>query len=243
MRKLLLLLVIGLTTASCGTEESRAIKVVNTFLTQINKQQQPYDTELATYDFNTFFKGKNYYASTSWKLNTLLNGEKCVIEAIGKTHNGLGHPMEITQGFALINDSGKWLIADTYNFVINEFAFKVVDTQWDFYWDKAKYDIINELRQKLSLKVITPARAIYYGSSRQEGVLKLVNNSDYDVEDIRILIEHYDKSGHPIKTAYWYVQGIIRNHGYRQFEWTNGDCADSYKQTYKICFENESHYQ
>lgn len=245
MRKLLPLLLIALIVVSCEKPEDKIAKIVDQFLTQVNKQYQVYDKDLTTDNFDKFFEGKGYYTSQDWKLTVkpFDDGAHFMVEARGNSHNGWGQPMEIMQGFALTKEYGKWQIYDSFNFVEDELAFRVVDTQWDFYWDRGKYEIMDELRKKLTLEIITPGYQPYYSTSHRNGKLKLINNSDYDIEGVKILVEHFDRNGNSVNTSHSYPGGIIRKHGYREFDWLTTDCTRCYRQTYKICFEKESAYQ
>jgi hypothetical protein len=83
------------------------------------------------------------------------------------------------------------------------------------------------------LKVLVPGHRGYFSESK-EGKLKLINNSDFDLEGIKILIEHFDNEGNSVNTSNDYVSGIIRKHGYREFSWYTPECSKCEKQEFSI---------
>lgn len=237
----IILLSIGLTFLfSCKSREDKIKDVVNEFLTEINDQTKTLNKELMTENFATFFKGKSYYLSQNWDLTVKPDNDSIIlVEAKSKTHNGLGQPIEILQGFYLTNTFGDWKIFDSYKLVADQLDFEIVDTQWDFYWDRDKDAIFKDLQEKVKLEVIVPGYGSYYSDSRK-GKLKLINNSEYDIQRVKILIEHFDNNGNSVNTDKEYVSNIIRKHGYREFDWYTSDCAKCYKQEFKINFVKES---
>lgn len=244
MKKLLLLLNIFMLFMSCEKPEDKAIKIVDEFLTQVNDQTKTVNEELLSENFKKFFTGKSYYTSRDWKLTfEPITESKFVVESRSESYNGWGQPIEMVQGFTLTTKYGGLLISDSYNFIVDDLAFRVVDTEWDFYWDRTKYQILDELKEKLTLEVVTPGYTPYYTNDFRKGMLRLVNNSAYDVENVRIQIEHFDRNGKSVNTDYAYPGSIIRSNGYKEFEWLTTDCARCYKQTYKIIFERESNYR
>lgn len=242
MKKIaIILLSIGLTFLySCKSREDKVKDVVNEFLIEINDQTKKLNKELMTENFASFFKGKSYYLSQNWELTVKPDNDSTIlVEAKSKTHNGFGQPIEILQGFYLTNKFGDWKIFDSYKLVADKLDFEVVDTQWDFYWDRDKDAIFKELQEKVKLEVIVPGYGSYYSDSRK-GKLKLINNSDYDIQSVKILIEHFDNDGNSVNTDKEYVSNIIRKQGYREFDWYTSDCAKCYKQEFKINFVKES---
>lgn len=237
-----ILAVVGMTFLnSCKSKEDKVKDVVNEFLTEINDQTKTLNNDLMTENFAKFFKGKSYYTAEKWELTVKPENDSIiVVESKGKTHNGWGQPVENLQGFTLTNKFGDWKISDSYKLVADELDFEVVDTQWDFYWDRRKDEIFQELVNSLKLEVIVPGHGNYWTDSRQ-GKLRLVNNSDYDIQRVKILIEHFDNNRNSVNTDHEYVSNIIRKHGYREFDWYTGDCAKCFKQEFKINFVRESH--
>jgi hypothetical protein len=73
-----------------------------------------------------------------------------------------------------------------------------------------------------------------------EGKLRIINNSDYDIQWIKILIEHFDSQGKSVNTDYKYVSDIVRKNGYREFEWLTTDCDKCVRQEFKINFVKEN---
>jgi hypothetical protein len=225
---------------SCKSKEDKAKDVVNEFLTQINDQTKTLNKELMTEKFATFFKGKSYYTAEKWELTIKPeNDSSIVVESKGQTHNGLGQPTELLQAFSLTNKYGGWKIYNSFKLTADELDFEIVDTQWDFYWDRDKEDILKQLQDNLKLEILQPGYSSYFGDSKK-GNLKLVNNSDYDIKGVNILIEHFDSKGNSVNTDHTSVYDIIRKHGYREFDWYTSDCSKCVKQTFKINFIRES---
>ena len=237
----LIILTIGLTFFySCKSKEDKVKDIVNEFLTQINDQTKTPNKELITEKFAEFFKDKSYYTAEKWDLTVKPdNDSSIIVESKGHTHNGLGQPMELLQGFSLTNKYGGWKIYNSYNLTADELDFQVVDTQWEFYWDRDKADILKDLQEKVELKILVPGYSSYY-SDAKKGQLKIINNSDYDIQRVKILIEHFDSEGLSVNTSHTYVSDIIRKHGYREFDWYTGDCSKCVKQEFKINFIKES---
>ena len=232
---------IGLTSLySCKSKEDKVKDVVNEFLTQINDQTKTLDEELMTEEFATFFKGKSYYTTEKWDLTMKPGSDSSiVVESKGQTHNSLGQPTELLQAFSLTNKYGDWEIYNSSKLTAHELDFEIVDTQWEFYWDRDKEDILKQLQDKLKLKILQSGHSSYFGDSKK-GNLKLVNNSNFDIKGVNILIEHFDSKGNSVNTDHTSVYDIIRKHGYREFDWYTSDCSKCVRQEFKINFIKES---
>jgi hypothetical protein len=241
-KQLYTIIFVGLTFLySCKSKEDTVKNVVNEFLTQINDQTKTLNKDLMTEKYAAFFKDKSYYTAEKWELTVKPENDSVItVEAKGHTHNGFGQPTELLQGFSLTNKFGGWKIFNSYKLTADELDFEIVDTQWDFYWDRDKDDILKQLQDNLELKEIVPAYGSYYSDSKQ-GKLKLINNSDFDIKNVKILIEHFDSQGNSVNTDHTGVYDIIRKHGYREFDWYTSDCSKCMKQTFKINFIRESH--
>ncbi len=239
MKRIFVILICVISLYSCKSRESKVEDVVNKFLTEINDNTKALSQDLMTEEFIAFFKGKSYYTAQEWILTVKPENDSTItVESKGKTHNGWGQPVEVLQAFALTNKYGGWKIFSSYNLVADEIDFQVVDTQWDFYWDTRKDRILKELQEKLELKVLVPGSRSYY-SRYTKGKLRIVNDSDYDIKGVKILIEHFDSQGKSVNTDYTYVSDIVRKNGYREFEWLTGDCDKCVRQEFKINFISE----
>ena len=232
---------------SCKSEDAKILDVVNKFLTERNSEEyssQGYD-DLITEDYANLVMGKYFYTIKNWKLeirpmdfDLVSENSMLMVEATGETHNNRGTPKKVVQRFALTDKFGKWQIDDSYGFVSERLNFDIADTQWDFYWDRKKEEVLKELQSKLKLSVLVKGYRTTY-SDYARGKLKLENNSDYDIKGVTILIEHFDKDGLSVNTDKKTVWDIIRKHGYREFDWITGDCAKCVKQEFKISFTKE----
>jgi len=237
IKRIFVIVICAVSLYSCKSREGKVEDVVNKFLTEINDRTKTLSQDLMTEEFAIFFKGKSYYSSQDWVLTAKPENDSTItVESKGKTHNGWGQPVEILQSFILRNRNGHWKIFSSYNLVPDRLDFRVVDTEWDFYWDRAKDRILKELQEKLTIEVLVPGYRGYYST---RGKLRISNNSDYDVEGIRILIEHFDSQGKSVNTDYTYVWDIVRKNGYREFEWSTGDCDKCERQEFKINFIRE----
>ena len=237
-----ILILIGLTSFySCKTKEEKVKDVVNEFLTEINDQTKTVNVNLLSENYNDFFSGKRYYTLGKWELKVKpQNDSLIIVEAKGHTGNSLGMPMEIIQGFKLTSELGGWKIFDSYHLVFDALDIELVDVDWKFYWDIDKDEIVNDLMDKLTLEVIKQSHHLEYFPDLVSGKLKLINNSDYDIKRINILIEHFDRNGNSVNTDHTYVSDIVRKKGYREFEWTTGSCNSCFTQKFKINFIRES---
>lgn len=240
MRKFLFCICVSFVLLGCKTKEDKSIAVVDEFLTEINDPLKKLNNKLMTDRFGEEFQHRSYYTSKKWNLvSNIENDSIIVVSSQGQTFNGYGRPVEIVQRFALTNKYGKWQICDSYNLMnCDVLDFKIVNVDWNFFWDRKKIDILKHLQKNLILKVVVPGH--HTSSDRVEGRLKLVNNSDFDVTDITILIEHFDKNGRSVNTSHETIYDYIRKGGYREFKWHSYDCANSYKQTFKINFIREN---
>jgi len=235
MKKIILLLLICVSIPSFSQDNEIKIKdVVNKFLIQINNKSKAWNDSLITENYSKLFKEKKYYTSEKWELTvTKKNDSTYRVQSKASTFNSYGTPIEIIQRFGLTNVFGGWKIFNTYNVLSDDkIDFDLADSDWRFYWDRQKFDILEELKKGLILEIIQSAKSTYSGKSK-EGQLKLINNTKYDIKSITVLIEHYDENGVSVNTT---SKGIydIRKNGYREFEWYATDCQKCARQEYKI---------
>lgn len=227
---------------SLKSEEESVKEVVNHFLTEVNDPTKTLTPDLVTENFNKmFYGGKSFYTAKDWILTAKKENDSVLsVESKSSTFNSFGKPIENIQSFALTKKYGKWQIFDSYNLIAFELDFTIVDTQWEFYWDRAKDEILSDLQKNLKLKILTKGHGNIYNDSRQ-GKLRLINDSDYDIKGVDILIEHFDRNNVSVNTDHQGVYDIIRKHGYRDFEWYTSDCNNCFRQEFKINFIREHH--
>lgn len=238
MMKFLFVIVASVILHGCNNVENKSIAIVKEFLKDVNTPTRQINKELLTDAFWEDMNSGRIYTSDNWKFTSAAQNDSIVmVSAQGQTVNGFGRPIEIEQKFGLTNKYGKWQIFESYNFIVcDDLDFKIVDTDWWFYWDRQKIKILKHLQDNLKLEVVTLGYHVYNGV---KGRLRLVNNSDYDITDIKILIEHFDSAGRSINTDHEIISDYIRKGGYREFDWYTRDCAKSYRQTFKINFLQE----
>jgi len=229
---------------SCKSDKEKAKEIVNEFLKQINDdkiKKRDIDYTFVSNDFKNLFLESYYYTSEKWILSVNPKSDTSfLVKSTGNTFNGFGQPVENHQEFEVCKINGEFKIINSYKLIEQFLDFQVVDNNWDFFWDIEKSEILKQLKEKLILEVLVLGSKNKYGDYVQ-GKLKLINNSDYDIQGVKILIEHYDNQGNSVNSSYTYVSDIIRNHGYREFNWLNGDCSKCEKQEFKINFITESH--
>ena len=237
--KIQIIVIIFLSFMSCKDNSENAIEIVNKVLTQINDRVEGnYDTTLFSQEYCKFFIRSLKYGSNDWVLNLKQQSDSIfIVESNGKTHNAFGMELKNHQEFKLANRNGELKIIDTYNLIASFLNMKVVDKEWDFYWDRQKDDIVKELEKELVLVVVKKGYKKY--SDASAGDLKLVNNSNYDISNVVILIEHFDNSGKSVNTDSKYVSEIVRARGYREFDWITFDCKSCNNQKFKIKFRRE----
>lgn len=242
---LVILLLIGLTSLySCKSKEDTAKDIVENFMKQINDdkaQKATIDYSNVSNEYKALFIESAYYTSQTWTLVAEAESDTAiVVKSTGKTFNGSGAPVENHQEFGLKKRNGEWKITNSYKVLEEYLDFEVVDNQWDFYWDREKHKILQELKEKLKLKILVPAHSGYFSYETRQGKLKLINDSDYDIKGVKILIEHFDSKGNSVNTDQTSVWDIIRKHGYREFDWYTSDCSQCARQEFKINFITES---
>ena len=228
-----------ITATSCNNPEKEALKTVDDFLKQVNNEVKLDSTKIDKSLTSLVRQYGCYLSKDGWTLNvSQRNDTAFFIESIGKTHNGLGKPIEIKQKFSLKKARNGWKIFDTYNLIPLFLDMDIVDRNWNFFWDIEKNNILLDLEKNLKLEVLQKGRKAYSNES-VEGKLRLSNNSEYDITDVTILIEHFDADGKSVNTNEEYVPDIIRKNGYREFNWFAADCSKCFRQEFKIKFQRE----
>jgi hypothetical protein len=220
-------------------KEQKMCDIVNQFLTQINDNTKTINKKNTTANFDSTFSKFSHYTSKDWKLVAQQESDSLfIVEATSKTHNSLGRPIDIIQRFALTNQYGNWQIWNSYGLMALHLDFDIVDLDWDFFWDRKKYEILTQMQEKIKLEIIRKGYSNRYSDSRK-GELRLINDSEYDIKGVRILIEHFDNNGKSVNTDKESVWNIIRKNGYREFDWFTSDCAKCLKQKFTISFIKE----
>jgi len=241
----LILLSLGLTFLySCKSKEDTVKDIVERFMKQINDekiQKKDLDFSSVTPHYMDIFLANSYYTAQTWTLVSEVESDtSMVVKSTGKTFNSAGTPTDIHQEFHLKKINGEWKITNSLNLLALFLDFEIVDQDWDFFWDYEKCDILKQLQDKVKLEILVPGHCGYFSCENREGKLKLINNSDYDIKGVRILIEHYDSQGNSVNTDNTSVYDIIRKQGYREFDWYTSDCSKCKKQEFKINFIRES---
>ena len=239
MNKCVVFLISILFLYSCKSKEDKAKDVVAKFLTEINDTYKEVDKNLMTKQFDSLLHNQGYFLSQDWKLSLKNNNDSLIVfEAKSETHNGFGNVIEKVQYFYLEYLNGSWKIYDSHNFISNKLDFFIVNYNWSSLTDIEQNEIIEDLKDKLELKILVPAYGNIYNDSKK-GKLKLINNSDFDIKDVTVQIEHFDKNGQSVNINNKIITDIIRSHGYREFEWYTSNCSECHEQDFKIIFSSK----
>lgn len=238
---------------SCTTSENNAIEIVTNFYNEVyengadkycgslKKSREVLNYSYVTEEMKNLIKNNFLYIPEkgTYEVTAEKKSEDTVIvTSIGKGNGIFGNIIEVRNQFVIAKVSGNWKISDSYNLIGYYLNFSVEDTQWQSYWDIKKSNILTEVINSLNLEIITTGEKAYKTSMR--GDLRLVNKSKYDIKNIEILIEHFDKDGVSVNTDNVYVNSVIRSDGYREFDWYTTDCASCITQTFKIKFVLET---
>ena len=187
--------------------------------------------------FDLYANASSVYDSQSWNLKSqTVSDTSVIIKSTGQTFsNSFGQPMKLHQEFLLKKNNGAWRIANTFNLIAYNIDFEIADNQWEFYWDVEKNSILNDLKKNVKLEILVAGHT-ESSSEFVKGELKITNNSNYDIKNLKILIDHFDSEGKSANTDNAYVSDIIRKRGYRELNWITGDCSKCVKQEFKISF-------
>ncbi|WP_165872270.1 hypothetical protein [uncultured Tenacibaculum sp.] len=161
--------------------------------------------------------------------------EGWMLTSIGKVKNILGFDIEIKRKFLIKKIDKRKKIVNSQDLISFNLNFKVEHKKWDYLWDLQKNEIINDITKNLKLEVVSSDKEPL-SNNLQEGKLKIVNNSDYDVKNIEIVIDHFDADGISVNTDVRVIKDIIRSKGYREFNWSSYDCSKCVSQKYKVNF-------
>ena len=249
-----LLAIVTITVSSCQNTEKDVMKVVDNFFNEVNehgadkyqgslkKSREALNysyvsTEMENLIRNNFIgiPDKETYKLTAVKKpdNTFL------VTSIGQSTDIFGAVNKTQIDFTVSKINDEWKISDAHDLIGLNLNFQVEDTQWDTYWDIKKANILHEIMDNLKLEIVNKGYRSYDGDV-MKGKLRLVNNSNYDLKGIEVLIEHFDKDGISVNTDNTSVYDVIRSNGYREFDWTTFDCAKCVTQQFKIKFVSET---
>lgn len=243
-----------ITLNSCQKPEDQAMKVVDDFIKEVNNNgadkfngSLKKSREALNYSFVTPEMEKHIRANfmgipekETYKLTAEKKADNTIIvTAIGKTTGAMGEVVEMQNQFLLTEINGQWKISDSYGLLAFYLNFQIEDTQWESYWDLKKVSILTEIMDNVKLVVINKGYRSYFGDALK-GNLKLINNSNYDIKGMEVLIEHFDNNGVSVNTDNASVYDVIRSKGYREFDWYTSDCSKCATQTFAIKFVEET---
>jgi hypothetical protein len=239
MKKLLLptLLLIAHLCFSSSVEEDLKMKVEK-FLIELNSDTLKLDTAVFAPKYYSLFKKRNHREITKWTLTFKnVSDSNNVIIVSYKRYNQYYGEMNSECGFVFFKIKDQWLITDSYDFLIEEkINFKIEGEKVKGLWDRYKTEEITSITQLLKLEVIEEPIPYEIDKNSIKGKLKLTNNSKYDISEITILIEHFDKNGKSSSTSKKYLFDTIKSGGYKIFDWSTFDCYNCNTRKYKILF-------
>ncbi len=220
--------------SGCSNIEKESLKIVDNFLTQTNDGiDGNLDSEKIDNSLYAVIKSHSVYLNSDWNLTfTKNNDDEVFIKATGQAENIFGNPVEIERRFLLKKIENQWKIYDTYNYIVFPNP-SPIGTEWSSFWDKEKDGVLSSLKKNLKLEVIEKGTISQSGYA--EGSLRLLNNSEYDINTIKIDIEHFDANGKSVNLDTEYLYDIKKN-GYREFEWTTLNCYSCFNQKFEINF-------
>jgi len=248
-----LLVLVTITISSCQSPETDTMKVIDNFYNEINEHgadkyqgSLKKSREALNYAYvSTEMEGliRNNFVTIpkkeTYKLTSVKKTDNTfMVTATGNTSYVTGEVRKTAYYYTVSKINGEWKISDANNLINLNLNFQVEDTQWNQYWDIKKANILHEIMDNLKLEIIDKGYKIY--GDMMKGKLRLVNNSNYDLKGIEVLIEHYDKDGISVNTDKAYVYDVIRSKGYRELEWITLDCAKCETQQVKIKFVKET---
>lgn len=255
MRKLILacfsLSILALT--SCTNPENKAKSFVDNFYSDVyNNGADKYGGSLKKsreiFNYSYFSSEmeqliRNNYLEAPDKGEYKLTAERksdntILISSTGTRKGSIGNSVNVYNQFLVTNINNEWKITDTNNVITFDINFEIVDSKWEPSWDIQKSKIIQEIIDNLKLEIISEAYQTYFRNA-VKGDLRLVNNSNYDVKNIEILIEHFDNDGVSVNASNDLLTDIIRSKGYREFDWYTSDCAKCISQKFIIKFLKE----
>lgn len=167
------------------------------------------------------------------------SGTEMIITSIGTRSGKIGNQVNVYNQFLVSKLNNEWKITDTYSVIDFYLNFKIKSEKWDESWDINKSYILNGLMNNLKLEVISKGASPNYNEKGRKGRLKLINNSNFDVEDIEYFTEHFDSNGVSVNSYNDFITGIIRSKAYKEFDWSSYDCASCNTQKFKILFFKE----
>lgn len=224
--------------SACISNEDAAKRKVQRLLKQVNSQEMDINYAVMTPKYAEYLKGKSLYTSNDWKLTTAWIDESTLcVTAIGMNRNGLGQDVKIVQKIYFTPTDDGWKIFDSHDFIadVPEPDFGFADYDWDNCCDRYKSQILEEMKKEVTLEIVQPGNRFY--GDMQKGKIRVVNNSRFDIENMTVLIEHFDFNGRPVGTDRTYISGVLRKDGYREAEWLSTNCSPCYRQEFKISFE------
>jgi hypothetical protein len=241
MKRNILMLFIAMILASCENEEKKAEGVVNEFLTLINGESykgELLDDKIITKNYELFFKENRFFTSNNWKLNLKSKNDSIVIvESKSQGTNSFGVVSELIQTFYLKKENFK--IYDSNNLVTNYSDFDIIGIDWESLSDMKRNEIFKNIKDNLTVKVIEKGYKVGSKSDYVEGVIRVYNNSKYDIKNLKVLIEHFDNNKKSVNTDQEYINDIVRKNGQREASWITPDCFDCEEQEVKINFIKE----
>ena len=228
---------------SCKSKDDQAKELVSQFLKETSDahfNRKSMDYSIFTSEYKAVFDSSGYYPLKNPSLTVQSNSDSVIVViSKGITTNVLGVEIEEKQEFRLKNIQGKWQIDNSNNFLVDHANFKFVGDEYEQLWDKEQAEALKQVQENVMLEVVKSPEGFTFSDSR-DGMLKLINNSEFDIRKLRISIEHFDSEGNSVNSDEEIVLDVIRKHGYRVINWFSKDCLNCYSQKFKVIFVDEN---
>lgn len=228
---------------SCSNNEDQAKELISQFLTEtsdVHFSRKTLDYAMLSSEYKQVFDSSGYYPLKNHVLSIQSESDSMIVFiSKGAATNVLGVEIEDQQEFQLKNTQGIWKIDNSNYFLVDHANFKFVEDKYEQLWDKEKAIALNQVQENVTLEIMQSPQGLEFSGSR-EGILKLINNSEYDIRKLRISIEHFDIEGNSVNSDEEIVLDVIRKHGYRVFNWFSKDCLNCDSQKFKILFIDEN---
>lgn len=235
MKNIFYILFLSLTFVSCEQSTSEAENIVDKLLVDMNSLDNQFSKSTVSEEFALLLNKIPTAHTEKWKLTSEKreNGN-VIVTSTSRSTNLMGIETDMIQKFEVKDNK----IINSDFFFLPEYAFEIVLNDWDTMWDLEKIKAFKNVEENVKIISKSSANKSYLNSL--EGDFKIENNSNYDIRDLEIMIEHFENDGTQIKTHNSSIAGILRKNGKQKVKWftTNCESCDEFK--LKIIFKTEN---
>jgi hypothetical protein len=235
MKNIFYILFFSLTIISCEQNSSEAENIVNKLLVDMNSLDNPFSKSTVSQNFDLLLNKVPTASTEKWKLSSEKreNGN-IIVTSSSRSTNVMGIERDMLQKFEVKNNK----IINSEYFFVPQYDFEIVLNDWDTMWDLEKIKAYENVEENVKITSRSPAIRSYANSL--EGNFKIENNSNYDIKNLNIMIEHFQRDGTQIKTDNSSITGILRKNGKQKVIWFTTNCESCDKFKLKIIFKNKN---